>query len=57
MTQQQINEADKAIECLNEARQHLDRAMYYMGEVSVDDPDYIRTRKFYDAICKALDLV
>lgn len=57
MTREQIHEADKAIECLNTAREHLDNAMYRMGVVSQDDSDFIRTRAFYDAICRALDLV
>lgn len=56
MTTEQIHEADKAIPCLNEAREYLDNAMYRMGYVSIDDPDYKRIRAFYDAICKALDL-
>lgn len=57
MTQQQLNRADEAIKLLNDARNVLDDAMYHMGPVDVNDPDYKRTRAFYDAICKALDLV
>lgn len=57
MTHEQIAEADKAIECLKEARKHLDNAMYRMGIVEPDDMDFIRIRSFYFAICKALDLV
>lgn len=56
MTHEQISEADRAIGCLNEARKHLDKSMYGMGIVDINDPDYIKIRAFYDAICKALDL-
>jgi len=56
MTNEQLSEANRAIGCLNEARRHLDTAMYGMGIVDINDADYKRIRKFYDAICKALDL-
>ena len=55
MTREQINEADKAFECLADARKHLDRAMYAMGYVDVNDRDYKRMRAFYDAICRLTD--
>ena len=55
MTREQIIEAEKAIECCQQARKHLDNVMYRMGEIS--DADHNRTRAFYDAICRALDLV
>lgn len=53
MTPAQINEADRYIGLLNECREHLDNAMYYMGPITDDERS--RLREIYELVCKALD--
>ena len=55
MTREQTYEVDKVIPLLDKCRQHLDNAMYRMGEIS--DEDVTKLRSVYDHICKALDIL
>lgn len=54
MTHEQIIEGDKALACLQEARKHLDRAMYGLGTIS--NEDHNRLRQVYELICRAQDV-
>lgn len=54
MTHEQIIEGDKALACLQEARKHLDRAMYGLGTISSEDHN--RLRQIYELICRTQDV-
>jgi len=56
MTQPQVNEAMKMVQCLNDAREHLDNACFRMGPVNPNDEQYEKCRTAYGLICEALDL-
>lgn len=53
LNSEQKHEVYKTVDALNEARAHLDNAMFRLGRI--DEADLGKLRKVYDLICEAQD--